>query len=84
VNEKLLMKLRIIYGHFGIKTQDEKLWEEVNEWLESGELEEEADMLVLLMQKYLHNQKLRDLVDFKVDRTLFRITENYYEQELLV
>ncbi len=71
-------RLRDIYNHFGDKTQREKLYEEINEYLESGELEELADIWVVITQIYLNDKSLRDLVDYKITRTEKRIKSGYY------
>lgn len=81
MEERQNKKLRMIYNHFGAINQENKLYEEIQEYLESGELEEIADMWVLLTQRYLASKPMRDIVKFKIDRTLDRINERYYEEK---
>ena len=80
----MLKKLRRIYTHFGKASQEDKLYEEIYEYLESGELQEAADIFVLLLQKYIHSKPMRLIVDFKIDRTLDRMDEGYVGYEGLL
>ncbi len=78
VSTELTDKLQKIYDHFGELHQKGKLIEEINEYLESGDVEEMADIFIVLYQHYLNNPEMRDCVPFKIDRTLTRIENNYY------
>ncbi|MBW1853074.1 MAG: hypothetical protein JRJ00_00065 [Deltaproteobacteria bacterium] len=78
VSTTLLEKLQRIYENFGELHQVAKLTEEVKEFLESGELEEIADIFNVVTQLYLNNPELRDMCEYKVNRTLDRIEDNYY------
>lgn len=86
-NEKLIY----IIKYFGFPNQVLKLKEEVNEVIEAMEdidkkhiTEELADVLVVLNQfKLFFNIKDEDIVEmmeYKIDRTLKRIEEGYYER----
>lgn len=86
-NEKLIH----IIKYFGFPNQVLKLKEEINEVIEAMEdidkkhiTEELADVLVVLNQfKLFFNIKDEDIVEmmeYKIDRTLKRIEEGYYER----
>ena len=83
MSKDILEKLRMIFNHFGLDNQEKKLEEEMLELLESGEDEEYADVWVLAMQLYIARPKIRKIAEEKIDRTLFRITEDYYIGEIL-
>lgn len=85
-------KLKKIFNHFGRENQAEKLVEEANELLQAIQKgdeenfeEELADVLVVIGQfmitfDYLED-KLSKTVNEKVERTLKRIEEKYYEKK---
>lgn len=85
-------KLLKIYNHFGEEGQIEKLREEVEELIEAikeGDeehiKEEMADVLVIVNQivykKEMNEEELVEIFEQKVNRTLERIENKYYEQE---
>lgn len=84
--------LKKIYEHFCEHSQVIKLGEECCElisevcsyiYLETDNIEEIhdeiADVLIVAYQLYMNNEKIRDRVKFKIDRTLKRIESGYYE-----
>lgn len=89
-------KLRKITKHFGIETELTKLSEEVGELLNEcykrhfvdqgyGEIEDEiADVFVILGQIGLYfnvdMEKVEKIMKTKVDRTVKRIDEGWYER----
>ena len=89
-------KLRKITKHFGIETELIKLSEEVGELLnecykrhfvnpEYGEVEDElADVFVILAQIGLYfntdMDKVESIINKKIDRTVSRIDEGWYER----
>lgn len=88
-NREELLK---IYNHFGQEKQLEKLREEVEELIEAikeGDeehiKEEMADVLVIVNQirykKEMNEEELVEIFEQKVNRTLERIENKYYEQE---
>ena len=70
---KLLEDLKLIHNHFKPDNQKIKLYEECNEYLESGELQEIADLFVLSAQLVFNDPDLMDIVEFKIARTIERI-----------
>ena len=76
-------KLRKIYKYFGgYEHQKDKLAEECHEYLGSGrndEAAEIADLWVVAEQLRLHSPVIQNLIEHKIDRTLTRIKEGYYE-----
>ena len=74
----LIDKLKMIYDNFGETEQRKKLVEEALEYAESGEDEEIADVLILSLQLYMNNFEVRKIVEQKINRTLERISNNYY------
>lgn len=81
--EKYKKKLKKIYNHFGEVQQDRKLLEEIDELRESEggslhELEEKCDVLIVLYQQLLFHPLAKDLIKYKIDRTLKRIKKGYY------
>ena len=83
MSKDVLEKLKMIIDHFGIENQEKKLVEEMLELMESGEDEEYADVWVLAMQLYMARPEIRVIAEQKINRTLDRITEGYYEGELI-
>jgi predicted house-cleaning noncanonical NTP pyrophosphatase (MazG superfamily) len=75
----LIESLNRIHGHFGHDNQKVKLIEECEEYLESMELQEIADVFVLSAQLVFNNQDLMDIVEFKIARTIERINSGYYD-----
>lgn len=76
-------KLRKIMKYFGMKRQLDKLREESEEYLESDyDPSEVADIFVVVSQVYLHSPVVRGIVEQKIERTLERIKNNYYEGEI--
>lgn len=89
-------KLRKITSHFGIETELTKLSEEVGELLnecykrhfvdpEYGNVEDElADVFVILSQIALYfnadMNKVQNIIDMKVNRTVQRIDEGWYDK----
>ena len=71
--------LQNIYKHFGREAQIKKLREECQEFLDSENPEEIADLYVLARQFYQNSGNIRGWVDFKISRTLSRIESKYYE-----
>ena len=74
-------KLQQIYDYFGHAVQKRKLEEECEEYLKSGESEEVADIWLIAHQLYLNSPKIRELVEHKINRTVQRINEDYYDRE---
>ena len=83
MTKRNIMKLDMIFNHFGMEHQIKKFKEEVKEYLESEELEEIADIYVLVNQLYMNDKMLRKLVEHKINRTLNRIAEGYYNKETI-
>ncbi len=79
MEEHLIEKLKAIYKHFGNDYQRHKLFEEINEYLESYEEEEIADIFVVAAQLYLASPEIRELAEHKINRTLNRIKNGYYK-----
>lgn len=76
---ELIEALQIIHDHFGHDNQKVKLIEECEEYLESMQLQEIADLFVVSAQLVSNDPKLMEIVEFKIDRTLDRIESGYYE-----
>jgi NTP pyrophosphatase (non-canonical NTP hydrolase) len=83
-------KLMKIYLHFGLRKQLKKLSEECYELIEAmldedrEHIKEEiADVQVLLNQfkEYheIYDDEIVEMMEYKIDRTLDRIEEGYYE-----
>lgn len=86
-NEKLIH----IIKYFGFPNQVLKLKEEIDEVIEAMEdidkkhiTEELADVLVVLNQFklffHIEDKDLIEMMEYKIDRTLDRIEEGYYEK----
>lgn len=91
-NKKIKEKISAIYDHFGQSAQLEKLIEEANEVKEAVEendrehiIEEIADLRVVLVQLQNHfgitEKEINCVRKSKIDRTISRIKEKYYEEE---
>lgn len=76
---ELIEALQKIHDHFGHDNQKVKLLEECEEYLESRELQEIADVFVLSAQLVFNDPKLMEIVEFKIDRTIERIDNGYYD-----
>lgn len=76
---ELIEELQRIHDHFGHDNQKVKLIEECEEYLESRELQEIADVFIVSFQLVLKSEVLRELVKQKIYRTLRRIESGYYE-----
>lgn len=75
----LIESLNKIHDHFGHDNQKIKLIEECEEYLESRELQEIADLFVLTFQLVSNSKELMDIVKYKIIRTIERIDNGYYE-----
>lgn len=84
MESELLEKLSMIYRHFGPINQRKKLVEEAREYIEAENDDEAADVFVVAMQLYMNSAEIRKIVKQKVNRTLYRIADKYYEQEILI
>lgn len=71
--------LKTIMKHFGMETQKAKLREECQEYIDTPNDEEAADLYVLAKNIHDHSPVIRRIVEKKIRRTLKRIKENYYE-----
>ena len=74
----LIESLNRIHDHFGHDNQKVKLIEECEEYLESRELQEIADLFVVSAQLVFNYPKLMEIVEYKIDRTIERIENGYY------
>ena len=83
-------KLFKIFSHFGLRKQLKKLSEECYELIEAmldndkeHIIEEIADVQVLLNQfkelYKIYDDEIVEIMEHKIDRTLDRIEEGYYE-----
>lgn len=79
-------KLNIIYKHFGEVEQFTKLAEECAEYLkayhkkdELNMIDEASDVFNVARGIYNNNEVVRDTADMKINRTLERIEEGYYD-----
>ena len=79
-------KLNIIYNHFGEKVQFKKLAEECAEYLkayhkkdELNMLDEAGDVYNVARGIYINNDVIRDTAKVKIERTLERIDEGFYD-----
>lgn len=84
MKQEYIDKLNAIYLHFGHESQVDKLKEEAVEYIDAvcddGDINTEiADLFVLSAQLVLNNPELMKLVEFKIDRTIQRIQEKFYE-----
>lgn len=90
IKQEYIDKLNAIYLHFGAESQLEKFAEECSELLESiedyknlchreGENDEIADVFIMAAQHVLNNPEMMKIVYEKIDRTIIRIQEKYYE-----
>ncbi len=84
MESELLEKLSMIHRHFGNENQRKKLVEEAREYIEAENDDEAADVFVVAMQLYMNSAEIRKIVKQKVNRTLYRIADKYYEQEILI
>ena len=75
---ELIEALQKIHDHFGHDNQKIKLLEECEEYLESRELQEIADLFVLTFQLVSNSPELKDIVRYKIVRTIERIDNGYY------
>jgi predicted house-cleaning noncanonical NTP pyrophosphatase (MazG superfamily) len=83
LDDRISEKLKTIYCHFGQNTQMKKLYEEIDEFLEtlvgSDEwIEELADVIVIGLQHVLIHEYGREKVLYKIRRTLERMESGYY------
>lgn len=83
-------KIKIIADHFGEECQKKKLQEELMELAvadshkSNKEFRSEcADVIILMCQRAhqrgIKDEKMEEMIDFKLDRTLDRIEEGYYD-----
>ena len=77
---QMIENLNKIFNYFGLK-QKEKLQEECHEYIEDMNEKEAADVWIVATQLYLNSPKMREAVKCKIDRTLKRIEQNYYDKE---
>jgi hypothetical protein len=86
LTEKLQQQAITIINHFGVESQYEKMYEEIQELSEienhEQEIDEMADCFFILLQHYLINPEMQKRVDFKAQRTLDRIKTDYYNRQL--
>lgn len=93
IKQEYIDKLNAIYLHFGPEAQENKWREEVEElksefaiihfFPKSENLEnlidEKADNIVMALQHFLNDELVRNKVYEKIDRTIARIQDKYYE-----
>ena len=77
----MIDRLQEIYQYFGSEAQKEKLSEECGEYLESKDYSEVADVWIVATQLYINSPKVRAEVERKIERTLSRISEGYYNKK---
>ena len=77
--ESIKPSIEKICDHFGFDNQVVKLDEECLEYVESREPQEIADVFIVSFQLVLKSDVLRELVKQKIDRTLERIENGYYD-----
>ena len=81
MTEQTIKDLRYIFEHFGAENQKQKLIEEAKEYIQDQNENEVADVFIVSLQLYLHSKKVQRAVDYKIQRTVERIKENYYDKE---
>jgi len=82
MNKEIVEKLNYIYNYFDhpeVK-QREKLKEEAKEFLDDPNNSELADILVLCLQLFLNDCDVRKEFYFKLNRTIERIKNGYYNK----
>ena len=86
LTKKHFKDLVYIYTHFGKKDQEKKLQEELDELSNSltpDEFNEElADVCILALQFVLCDAKVQHHFIKKIERTLERIKEGYYDNQM--
>ena len=81
MTEQTIKDLRYIFEYFGAENQKQKLIEEAKEYIQDQNKDEVADVFIVSLQLYLHSKKVQRAVDYKIQRTVERIKENYYDKE---
>lgn len=71
--------LQEIIDHFGFDNQKVKLLEECQEYIESMDLEEIADVFILSAQLIIKSEELKEIIKMKIARTIARIANGYYD-----